>query len=153
MQYIHILHIHVYKWNVHLDRRYYIYLSLFSSDNPEAINVMNVITIRAPIAEASVHAWEGPSAHCKGKEEEVCFSETPKRQRPGNSNPAQEIVREISVGDKNPAIPSSPQPLCPSTFTQIPPLVQSPVDVSSSPPWTSPASLCFLWLPFSLCLW
>lgn len=38
-----------------LDRRHRSYLSLFSSDNPEAVNVMNIANIRALIAEAPVH--------------------------------------------------------------------------------------------------
>lgn len=37
-----------------LDNRHYIYLSLFSSNNPEAVNVMNITNIRALVAEAPV---------------------------------------------------------------------------------------------------
>ena len=45
-----------------------IYLSLFSADNPEAVNVMSISNIRAHKAEAPIHPREGLSTHCRGKE-------------------------------------------------------------------------------------
>lgn len=41
---------------MYLDRSYYIYLSRFSFDNPEAVNIMNITNIRAPVAEASIYS-------------------------------------------------------------------------------------------------
>lgn len=73
MEYIHMLHVHVDKCNVYLDRSYYIYLSLFSSDNPEAVNIMHITNIRASIAEASIHSRERPATNCQRKNE-LCFT-------------------------------------------------------------------------------
>lgn len=78
---------------MYLDRSYYIYLSRFSFDNPEAVNIMNITNIRAPVAEASIYSWQGLSTNCKGKHE-LCFSEFPKRKRLGNYNPAADTFRE-----------------------------------------------------------
>lgn len=91
MEYIHISHIHADKWNVRVDGIYYIYLPLFGSDNPEAVNIMGITNIRAFIAEASIHPREGPSTNCQGKDE-LCFTETLKRKRLDISNPAAEIL-------------------------------------------------------------
>lgn len=49
-----------------------IYLSLFSVDNPEAVNVMSISNIRAHKAEAPIHPREGLSTHCRGNKVELC---------------------------------------------------------------------------------
>ena len=71
-----------------------IYLSLFSLDNPEAVNVMSISNTRAHKAEASIHPREGLSTHCRGKGVELCFSETLERKRPGNPHSAPEGFRK-----------------------------------------------------------
>lgn len=38
-----------------LDRKHNTYLSFFSSDNPEAVNIMNITNTRALVAKAAVH--------------------------------------------------------------------------------------------------
>lgn len=77
-----------------LGRRYCIYLSLFSSDNPEAVDIMYVTNVRTRIAETSIYPWEGPSTNCQGKEEDFCFTATLQRKSLRSFNTAAEILEK-----------------------------------------------------------
>lgn len=52
--YTHIIYSYV-EMKYTLDRKPNTYLSFFSSDNPEAVNIMNITNTRALVAKAAIH--------------------------------------------------------------------------------------------------
>ena len=113
-----------------------IYLSLFSVDNPEAVNVMSISNIRAHEAEASIHPREGLSTHCRGKEVNCALHRLWEGR--GQATPTLPLkpLESLSNSCWNKSLPFFLliSLLLPSASTQVPPCAQSPAYVSSSPP-------------------